>query len=487
MRYDWGMRNRLVFLLIVGIAASALGQTPRVIRFNEPVNGTIVFGSDSQVARYELTVNPDVFGIRVTLSNAPADLDLYLSNGSDFTFVSELTDYNEELVVTRTSDPPLRNGRITIEVLYQLRMLPHDYEGAERAGRPLIPFTLVVEPIRLEPGRSLRPGDSVTGVLEPDLGMVAMHRIEAPTGASSIRVDVVDTDADVDLFVFAGPGSADIYAADYQAETLRSTEELVISGASTPGFRPGVYDVVVIDQVSFAYPQSYTLVVSEGPAAPGSIRGTPILPEPQNRREEALLATVELSTGGGGSGSGILVSDRGHILSNWHVVRGANDLPEGDITVAFSLDHMRPPVELFRARVLEYSEERDLALLQITTDRYGDSLPRSMRFPSVDLADQLPPLGARIVLYGYPRVGGTTSRASVTLTSGVVAGFQRTSWGYEIKTDAEINAGNSGGAAVDALHRLVGIPSSVMGHDSGQIGYLVPVTGIPEAWRRLFE
>jgi S1-C subfamily serine protease len=481
------MRHRLALLLFAGIASVALAQTPRVIRYNEPINGTIAFGSGTNFVRYELTVNPDVFGIRVTLADAPADLDLYLSNGGDFSFVSELSDYNEKAVVTRVTDPQLRTGRLTIEVMYQLQTLPHDYQGQERAGRRLIPFTLTVEPIRLVPGRSLRPGESVTGVLDPDQGMVAMHRVEAPAGTSSIRFDVVNTDADVDLFLFAGPGTADLFTADYRAETLRSTEQLVVSALSSPQFRPGIYDVIVIDQVSVAYEQPYTLVVSEGPGAPRTIRSTPSLPEPQSRRETALLATVELSNGDGGSGSGILISDRGHLLSNWHVVRGADDLPADDIVVAFSVDHTRPPVEMFRARVLEYSEERDLALLQITTDRYGGSLPRTLRFPFLEISDQTPVLGSRLVLFGYPRVGGTTSRASVTLTAGVVAGFQRTSWGFEIKTDAEINAGNSGGAAVDPLYRLVGVPSSVMGQDSGQIGYLVPASGIPAEWRRLFE
>jgi S1-C subfamily serine protease len=52
-----------------------------------------------------------------------------------------------------------------------------------------------------------------------------------------------------------------------------------------------------------------------------------------------------------------------------------------------------------------------------------------------------------------------------------------------IKTDAEITSGNSGGAAVDAEGRLIGIPASTIENGAGQIGFVHPVALVPEAWR----
>ena len=93
-------------------------------------------------------------------------------------------------------------------------------------------------------------------------------------------------------------------------------------------------------------------------------------------------------------------------------------------------------------------------------------------------------IGDSLHFVGYPGIGGTGSRASITYTLGVVAGFQQTSYGYEIKTDGEINSGSSGGAALDSSFRLVGVPTSIVGEESGQLAYIVPVSAIPPAWMR---
>jgi S1-C subfamily serine protease len=137
---------------------------------------------------------------------------------------------------------------------------------------------------------------------------------------------------------------------------------------------------------------------------------------------------------------------------------------------------------MFQARVVEYSAERDLALLRITASRYGAELPADFTFPSLQRRSERPDIGEPLRLVGYPGIGGTGSRASITYTTGVVAGFQLTDYGYTIKTDGEINSGSSGGAALDEAYRLIGIPTSILGEDAGQLGYIVPVSAIPDSW-----
>ncbi|MFW5843717.1 MAG: trypsin-like peptidase domain-containing protein [Spirochaetota bacterium] len=79
---------------------------------------------------------------------------------------------------------------------------------------------------------------------------------------------------------------------------------------------------------------------------------------------------------------------------------------------------------------------------------------------------------------------GTGSRVTITYTRGVVSGFEETSVGTIIKSDAEINEGNSGGAALNDEFELVGLPTQVVGFDAGQLAYIYPVGLIPEEWLR---
>ncbi|MFP4378080.1 MAG: hypothetical protein ACLFP4_13635 [Spirochaetales bacterium] len=72
----------------------------------------------------------------------------------------------------------------------------------------------------------------------------------------------------------------------------------------------------------------------------------------------------------------------------------------------------------------------------------------------------------------------------MTYTRGTLSGFQRVAFGLLLKTDGEISPGNSGGAAPDGRHRLVGFPSSTVFEDAGQLAYIVPVSAIPDAWLR---
>ncbi|MEE8441924.1 MAG: serine protease [Spirochaetia bacterium] len=463
-----------------GVARADTGPT-RLLSLDHSVAGTVVVGGERQATTYRLTIRDDIFAIRVELNDAAADLDLFLSDGrGELIAFSELADYNESIYLSRVTEPALVSGRFTLEVIYQ-------YDRSPIAdGRELteIPYRLLVESIRLEPLATLRPGRQVTGRLLASNAMAALYRIIVPDTAEYLRLDISETDADVDLFLFHGTVSADPFMADHLAQTLRSTESIVIDRSSSPPLRTGTYYLLVIDQVTLEYEAGFRLSVSDAEDAPSHLRGTPSLPEVSSDLDRVLLATVEVLTGSGGGGSGSLLSASGIVLTNWHVVRADDGRPDTDITIGLSLDHARPPVELFRAEVIEHSEERDLALLRITGDRYGLPLEPGFELPYVDLRDGATAIGDELRFVGYPGIGGTGSRASITYTTGVVAGFQQTAYGYFIKTDGEINSGSSGGAALDSSFRLVGVPASIVGEESGQLAYVVPVTAIPESWMR---
>jgi Do/DeqQ family serine protease len=157
-----------------------------------------------------------------------------------------------------------------------------------------------------------------------------------------------------------------------------------------------------------------------------------------------------------GLGSGVIVSDKGYILTNQHVVDAADE-----IEVALS-DGRK-----LRARTVGSDPETDLAVLQVT----APTLP-SITFGD---ADNLR-LGDVVLAIGNPFGVGQT------VTMGIVSGLGRTpginTFENFIQTDAAINPGNSGGALVDASGNLVGINTAIYSQSGGSqgIGFSIPAS-----------
>jgi len=157
-----------------------------------------------------------------------------------------------------------------------------------------------------------------------------------------------------------------------------------------------------------------------------------------------------------GLGSGVLIDDRGHIVTNNHVVEGATELAVG-----------LPDGTLRRTRLLGVDPDTDLAVLQVdatdlTPIQLGD--PRTLAVGDVVLA------------VGNPLGVGQT------VTQGIVSAVGRKGIGINpienfIQTDAAINPGNSGGALIDTAGRLVGINSAILSRGGGSegIGFAIPV------------
>jgi len=156
-------------------------------------------------------------------------------------------------------------------------------------------------------------------------------------------------------------------------------------------------------------------------------------------------------------GSGVIVTPDGYVLTNYHVVEGADDI---QLVLA---DGRR-----LQARVRGTDPESDLAVLKAD----GTGLP-AIAFGRHDEVR----VGDAVLAIGNPFGLGNT------VTSGIVSALGRNQLGinrYEdfIQTDAAINPGNSGGALVDTAGNLIGINSTIFSQSGGSlgIGFAIPVS-----------
>ena len=158
-----------------------------------------------------------------------------------------------------------------------------------------------------------------------------------------------------------------------------------------------------------------------------------------------------------GVGSGFILSADGYIMTNAHVVDGADEI---DVTLS---DGRKA-----RATVIGTDPETDLAILKIELDK----------LPVIVLGDSDTALvGDRVLAIGNPFGVGQT------VTSGIVSALGRSQLGINtfenfIQTDAAINPGNSGGALVDVNGNLLGINTAIYSRSGGSlgIGFAIPVS-----------
>ena len=268
---------------------------------------------------------------------------------------------------------------------------------------------------------------------------------------------------------------------------MLGSESLIIGGYSDSRLVTGRYYISLVDQLAKELPQKLDVIVTLGEEPPEILTDLPVLPEPADSFDAALLSTVEIISENG-KGSGCLVSRNGHIITNWHVIAGADGKPSDENYIAVSLSNYLPPAEVFSARVISYDEKIDLALLQIDRGRYGQMLPYGYEFPHFTIGDPSElRIGQPLSVIGYPEVGGTGSRTSITFTSGIVSGFESAPDCTLIKTDAMISSGNSGGAVIDAYYELLGFPGYIMDINNDKMGYVYPVTCLPRDWLRRID
>ncbi|CAF2006693.1 hypothetical protein Bca4012_078750 [Brassica carinata] len=162
-----------------------------------------------------------------------------------------------------------------------------------------------------------------------------------------------------------------------------------------------------------------------------------------------------------GSGSGFVWDKKGHIVTNYHVIRGASDLR---VTLADQ--------STYDAKVVGFDQDKDVAVLRV--DAPKDKLRPIPVGISADLL-----VGQKVFAIGNP------FGLDHTLTTGVISGLRReissAATGRPIQdviqTDAAINPGNSGGPLLDSSGTLIGINTAIYspsGASSG-VGFSIPV------------
>src|SRR3990172_9147035 len=184
-------------------------------------------------------------------------------------------------------------------------------------------------------------------------------------------------------------------------------------------------------------------------------RGNPDLITPQKRVETSL-------------GSGVIMSAQGHVLTNYHVIRGADA-----IQVALRDGRTAP------AKVVGVDPETDIAVLKIgLKDLPAITLGHSERLRVGDV----------VLAIGNPFGVGQT------VTMGIVSATGRNKLGINtfenfIQTDAAINPGNSGGALIDAEGNLVGINTAIFSRSGGNqgIGFAIPTSLAQNVMEEIIE
>lgn len=186
-------------------------------------------------------------------------------------------------------------------------------------------------------------------------------------------------------------------------------------------------------------------------------------------------------------GSGVIIDGIGHVITNYHVIEPVLANASYDMSLCVTTDPYEPPVCAFKAAIADTNQVFDLALLTVTNVYMGGAWKTlnefltaaglselfHVNFDRRENSTEAVGLGDDLQILGYPGFGGS----SITFTKGTISGFQRVEVDgeylpYQIKTDAKVNPGNSGGGAFDAENNFIGIPTAVVG-GYGNIGYVI--------------
>ena len=153
-----------------------------------------------------------------------------------------------------------------------------------------------------------------------------------------------------------------------------------------------------------------------------------------------------------GTGSGVIVSSDGYIITNFHVIENASEI---EITTNDN--------KTFVAEIIGSDENSDIAVLKISGNN---------SFPYIRFADSdQTKIGEWVLAVGNP------FNLTSTVTAGIISAKSRDLNDYDsknqsfIQTDAAVNSGNSGGALVNINGDLIGINTAIQSNNAGFIGY----------------
>ena len=212
--------------------------------------------------------------------------------------------------------------------------------------------------------------------------------------------------------------------------------------------------------------------VSEESNASGDTSGGPAVGEVYASQGPGVVSVDVASDIGPAGGSGFVLDDSGHIITNQHVVEGANE-----ISVRFSGGARRD------ARIVGEDPSTDVAVLDV------DAPLESLRPLTLGDSDSLE-VGEPVIAMGNPLNVG------VSVTTGIVSGIGRPikapnnyTIDGAVQTDAAISSGNSGGPLMDARGTVIGINSQVAsGGSTGVaqgVGFAVPINTVKNVVEQL--
>ncbi|MEV3989294.1 trypsin-like peptidase domain-containing protein [Streptomyces sp. NPDC049837] len=209
----------------------------------------------------------------------------------------------------------------------------------------------------------------------------------------------------------------------------------------------------------------------DGDRAPDSVAGI---------AASALPGVVTLHVSGGGeqgTGTGFVLDEQGHILTNHHVVDPAGT--SGDITVTFSGG------ETAAAELVGKDSGYDLAVVQVKGVSNLKPLPLG-NSDNVRVGDPVVAIGAPFDLQNTVTSGIISAKERPITAGGEKGDGSDISYVDALQTDAPINPGNSGGPLLDSKARVIGINSAIRAADSGSgldggqagsigLGFAIPV------------
>jgi S1-C subfamily serine protease len=240
-------------------------------------------------------------------------------------------------------------------------------------------------------------------------------------------------------------------AASAPAEWLQTVEVLPTFTPTPPPAPPATSDVAAIDVAGMDIAERRTIAVYER-VAPSVVSITTRV-----QRRSFFFDVIPEE----GSGSGFVLDKQGHILTNYHVVEGAQriDISFNDQTV-------------LQAKMVGADPRNDIAVLRV------DARPELLVPVELGSSASLK-VGQRAIAIGNP-----FGQFGQTLTIGVISALNRALEGNDgrtitgmIQTDAAINRGNSGGPLLDSSGRVIGINTAIFsptGANAG-VGFAVPV------------
>ncbi|MFJ7770820.1 trypsin-like peptidase domain-containing protein [Streptomyces sp. NPDC097107] len=185
--------------------------------------------------------------------------------------------------------------------------------------------------------------------------------------------------------------------------------------------------------------------------APGSVAGIAARALPS-------VVTLHVSGDAAGTGTGFVLDDRGHILTNNHVVEPAG--PGGEIAVTFNSG------DTAEATVVGRDSGYDLAVVKVKGVSGLTPLPLG-NSDNTRVGDPVVAIGAPFDLAGTVTSGIISAKERPITAGGEEGDGSDVSYVDALQTDAPINPGNSGGPLLDAQGRAIGINSAIRSADGG--------------------